>query len=217
MSLKIKLRGTAECLMCRQRWLRIKCAFTHTNCKVLQQQQLPLLCSVRQCLRCSVTCQPSMAADQFMVLQELAAQAALGRFVLLALFLRARAEAWEALHPAREKGWTGAHEQLHMMKCCTVLEQSWRALCCTAEKGRVAARSSSLSPRMPIVQDYCAVKPFWKINGVLDASPSWWIWEFPPVKITALAHKFSCSADPSLCHVCWKGDLKETARKVSSL
>lgn len=84
MSLKIKLRGTAECLMCRQHWLRIKGAFTHTNCKVLQQQQLPLLCSVRQCLRCSVTCQPSMAADQFMVLQELAAQAALGRFVLLA-------------------------------------------------------------------------------------------------------------------------------------
>lgn len=34
--------------MCRQCWLRIKCAFTHTNCKVLQEQQLPLLCSVRQ-------------------------------------------------------------------------------------------------------------------------------------------------------------------------
>lgn len=34
--------------MCRQRWLRIKCAFTHTSCKVLEEQQLPLLCSVRQ-------------------------------------------------------------------------------------------------------------------------------------------------------------------------
>lgn len=49
MSPKIKLRGTAECLMCRQRWLRIKHAFTHTDWKVLHEQQLPLPCSVRQC------------------------------------------------------------------------------------------------------------------------------------------------------------------------
>lgn len=104
---------------------------------------------------------------------------------------------------------------------CEMLHSGGAELACTVlhcrERQSCSKKQFSFSPWIPIVRDYYTVKPFWKINGVLNASPFWWIWAFPPVKRTALTHKFSCSADPSLCHVCWKGNLKEAARKVSSL
>lgn len=89
------LCGTVVCLIGRQHWPRIKCAFTHTGENVCHKQQFPLFCSVRWCRTQGPAQDVLLSASQIAWLQISSCcykswvfwLAAVGRFLLLALFL----------------------------------------------------------------------------------------------------------------------------------